>query len=364
MTRRPPPLLFPRLPVAPDKGRHMKHRTFTSPYEALVRDKNSPFSSFIVGFLAAKTLAPKSKVDYGRYLRDFDEFTGHVNLETALTLDNAARWIDQLRPRGLFAAHNAAMYLKSFAAWIAKSRYIVIPGGGSLVAGLEAPKTPQSHRQAFTDDQLEAIFTVLCERPNRDRIRATAYVRLLVSAGIRRNEARQLALKDVHLERDPKRQSLVRVRAATSKGMKERITRLDPDAVRALDEYINGPTQPRPTYLGPKSKTEPLFLTEAGKAFSENGFGSWAGRISDDIERATGLKWSSHLMRHTWATNYNRGMQYTGNNVYDLKREGGWADLKIPLTYTHDRPEEELLSMVTPIEALRERRVIHKSQAN
>jgi hypothetical protein len=49
-------------------------------------------------------------------------------------------------------------------------------------------------------------------------------------------------------------------------------------------------------------------------------------------------------------------MQYTGNNVYDLKREGGWADLNIPLRYTHDRPEEELLAMPTPMDALRERR--------
>jgi hypothetical protein len=49
-------------------------------------------------------------------------------------------------------------------------------------------------------------------------------------------------------------------------------------------------------------------------------------------------------------------MQFTGNNVYDLKREGGWADLAIPLTYTHERPEAELLATPTPIDEIRKRR--------
>jgi integrase len=252
------------------------------------------------------------------------------------------------------------MYLKSLASWVAKTKQVIIPGGGSVLAGLEPPKKPESQRQAFTDDQLDRIWVALAERPNRDRIRAIAYVRLLNGGGVRRNEGRQVAIRDVHLETDPRRSSSIRVRAFTSKGNRERITRLDPEAVAAVEEYISI----RPNYAGPKNKPEPLFLTEEGKPFTENGFGSWAGRIADDIDKAIGFRrmkgekhfWSSHLMRHTWATNYNRGMQFTGNNVYDLKREGGWRDLAIPLTYTHDRPEEELLMMPTPGAALRERR--------
>ena len=137
--------------------------------------------------------------------------------------------------------------------------------------------------------------------------------------------------------------------------MKDRVTRIGAEAVRAISMYV---TDARPTYDGPKGKPEPLFLRVDGRPFTANGFGTWAGRLWDDIERATGLKGSSHLLRHTWATNYNRGMQYTGNNVYDLKREGGWADLTIPLTYIHDRPEEELIGMPTPIDEVRKRRKV------
>jgi site-specific recombinase XerD len=322
-----------------------------------MRDEHTRFSTMIDGFLAAKRLAPKSKKDYGRYLREFDSFTGHATLGAALTLDNASQFIATITPRGVHAAHNAAMYLKSFATWIAKSKYIVIPGGGSLLAGLEAPSTPKSTRQALTDEQMDLIFAILEQRPNQERARALAYMALLVSAGLRKNEARQLALEDVHLDTQ-RGVGNVRVRAHTSKGLKERVSRFGSQAVRYLDQYIE---DDRPTYAGPKNKPAPLFLTATGEPFTENGFGTWAARIWDDIEKASKsaghpLHGYSHLLRHTWATNYNRGMQYTGNNVYDLKREGGWADLNIPLRYTHDRPEAELLEMPTPMDALRERR--------
>lgn len=330
-------------------------RSFPASYQpppvSIVLDRHSRFDDVINGFLAAKTLAPKSRKDYGRYLREFDDFSGRTSLEDALTLDLTAQWIESIRPRGLHAAHNAACYIKSLASWVAKSRTIVIPGGGSLLAGLEAPTTPKSQRQAFSDDQMDMIVAAMECRPNQDRSRALAFIHLLSATGIRRNEARQVALKDVHFDTQ-NGSGIVRVRASTSKGMKERVTRLSEDAVRAIYAYIEND---RPKYDGPREKPEPLFLTVTGEPFKENGWGTWAGRIWDDIEKATGIKGSSHLLRHTWATNYNRGMQFTGNNVYDLKREGGWADLNIPLTYTHDRPEAELLAMPTPIDELRKR---------
>lgn len=340
-------------------------RTFTTRYDhigamevEIVRDKGAPFSSFIAAYLVAKTLAPHSKRDYERYLQRYDEFTGRVSLEEALTLDRAAPFIEHMRGSGIFAAHNACMVLKSFASWIAKSRYIQIPGGGSLLAGLEAPTTPRGRRTAFTDAQMDAIWKEMSDWPDRQRVRATTLLKFLAATGMRRNEARQVLIRDLEIDFKTGR-GAVRVRAATSKGMKQRLTRLDPEAIKWIDLYLNAPqhVSRRPEYRGPRNEPEPLFLTEAGKAFTEFGWSTFCDKIWKEIHKATGIKGSSHLMRHTWATNYNRGMQFTGNNVYDLKREGGWSDLTIPLTYTHDRPEAELLEMPTPMEALRQRRV-------
>ena len=54
-----------------------------------MRDSKSPLTGFIPAFLATKELAPKSISDYGRLLKEFDTFTGHIDLESALTTANA-----------------------------------------------------------------------------------------------------------------------------------------------------------------------------------------------------------------------------------------------------------------------------------
>lgn len=56
-----------------------------------MRDARSTFASFIERFLAAKQLSVKSRIDYARYLHDFDVFTGETSLEAALTYDNATK---------------------------------------------------------------------------------------------------------------------------------------------------------------------------------------------------------------------------------------------------------------------------------
>lgn len=317
---------------------------------ALVRDKTSPTLLFIEGFLVAKNLAPKSVRDYRRYLLEFDHFTGCVSLEEALDLDKAAAWVASLRDRGASTAHNGATYLKSFASWIKKNRYIDIPGGGSVLAGLEAPKVPQTRRQAFTDAQMDQIWQAIELMPNRDRARSRAYVKLLFATGLRRNEARQLALKDLHFDGN---RSWVHVQALTSKGQKERRIRLDQSVLGDLERYIS---DARPEYTGTPNKTEPLFLTRDGKPFTEYGFSTWCDRIWDSIERDTGIHGFSHLLRHTWATNFHRASKLTGSTLYDLQAQGGWADLTIVKRYAHERPFEEFLDMPTHVSLLRQMR--------
>lgn len=336
--------------------------TFTSqkrsdPGVWLMRDAKSPLSDHIDGFLAAKRLATKSRRDYGRYLREFDRFTGNTSLEAALNIDNASRWLEQVRTRGIFAGHNAAMYLKSFANWAKKQNYVALPGGLSMLAGLEAPGVPKGNRNAISDESLDAIWGVLAERPNRDRVRAVAYIWLLLATGMRRNEARQVALKDLHLDIDGEK-SWAHVRWQTSKGSKERRVRLDRSAVGPIHQYIH---EARPTYAGPKNRPEPLFLTEAGKPFTENGFGTWCDRIFDDIEMATSIRISSHWFRHTWATQFNRASRFTGLTAKDLMAEGGWSDIKIADRYMHERPWEEMIEVPSAYSLLRKDKMMRNS---
>jgi site-specific recombinase XerD len=312
----------------------------------------SPFADAIPVFMQAKRLSPMTQRDYSRYLREFDDFMDHDSLEGSLTLDNVAEFVTERRQRGPFAAHNATMALKSFAKWASKAKLVTVQGGTSILAGLEAPHTPKSTRTAFTDKQLGRIFIAIENREGADRLRARAYMWLLFACGLRKNEARQLALADLHLDPSTNR-SWVHVRAHTSKGQKERRVRIDRLAVPAILDYIKGD---RPEFAGDEGDVDTLFLTESGKPFKYNGFSTWADRIFTDIEEATGIHGSSHIWRHTWATMFHRASTFTGQTVYDLMRQGGWADEHIPLTYTHERPLEEMLDMPSHLSAMAERK--------
>jgi uncharacterized protein (TIGR02391 family) len=175
---------------------------------------------------------------------------------------------------------------------VAESRYLVGPGESSVLARLRVPKTPEANRQALSALQLDEIWAALSKRPKRERYRAIAYVRLLEGTGLKRNAARTLLLSDLHIDTTGNRGWIT----VTSKGIKQRKS-LDRKTVAPILEYL---ANERPKYEG--KAREPLFLTEAGEPFTENGFGSWTSRIADDLERLTpsGIKWSSELMRETW----------------------------------------------------------------
>jgi integrase len=145
------------------------------------RDAGLPFAEFIEPFIAARGLAPKSRDDYARYLRFFDEFTGHTDLRTALTLENGRGFRERLKERGRTRtpSRNGTMYLKSLASWVAETGTLARPDGGSILDPLKAPKTPRTKRQALTEEDLDAIWAVLAVRPKRERYRAIALVRLL-----------------------------------------------------------------------------------------------------------------------------------------------------------------------------------------
>lgn len=258
-----------------------------------MRDARSTFASFIDRFLAARQLAVKSRVDYARYLHDFDVFTGETSLEAALTLDNATRWKEHLMARGVDASRNGVAYLKSLAGWLFDSRYLVGPGETSVLMRLRPPPAPSRRRRALSASELNTVWAALAERPKRERYRAIAYARLLDATGMRRDQARQLLRADVHLDATG-RGGWLMVADKTSGAMQRR--HFDRETAAAIRDYVDSEERPKYTSKGRES----LFITEDGDGFTENGFGSWLSRVADDIRRTTGIKWSSEAMRETW----------------------------------------------------------------
>jgi uncharacterized protein (TIGR02391 family) len=261
-----------------------------------MRDAGSPFAAFIEPFLAGRGLLPKSRGDYSRYLRFFDEFTGRTDLRTALTMENGRGFRERLKERGRShtASRNGTMYLKSLASWLAETGTLTTSDGGSVLARLKAPRTPKSNREALSEPDLEAIWVLLADRPKRERYRAIALVRLLRATGLGRSGIASLLFKDVEFDANGTAGWITTRTTRSGKTGGQRI-RLDAETGAAILQYFE---EERPQYEG--RPPEPLFINERGHRFTLNGFGSWINRIGEDIEKATGIKWSPGVMRLTW----------------------------------------------------------------
>ena len=255
-----------------------------------MRHPDMPLASFIGPFLTSLD-SPKSRSDYSRYLREFDSFTGEITLRTALTLQNGTLFRERLKERGLSAARNGTMYLKSFASWLAENGTLPSADGGSVLARLKAPPVPKSSRAPLSEQDLEAIWAVLRVRPKRERYRAIAFVRVVLATGLRRSIVAAIRHDDVTFDTNGGGGWLT---VRSGKSVKGPPLRLDADTAAAVLQYIE---EERPQHTG--RPPHPLFLTEKGRVFTDNGFGAWVKRIATDIERATGIKWTTGLMRLT-----------------------------------------------------------------
>ena len=90
----------------------------------------------------------------------------------------------------------------------------------------------------------------------------------------------------------------------------------------------------------------PLFVNRSGEAFTIDSFGKVFQRLRDE----SGIKnFSAHVLRHTWATDF---MREPGNDLLDLKRQGGWAKFEMVERYSHATPPRDRTSLPNPLARL------------
>lgn len=266
-----------------------------------MRDVKS-LSSLIARFLAegesSGRLKPKSIRDYSARLREFDAFTGHTDLDSAVTMQNAKAWQKEKRAGGPSAEIVATMYLKSFASWLCDSEYRCGPEEKSVLVHLRAPKAKKRVRYPYTEQQLDAIWAALSSGPGPHF--STALLRILLATGILKQQARVLLKKDFHVDaRGRGGQITIREQPHTDVGARK--LRLDPETVTAVKTYLTV----RPTYNRKKGGgLEPLLLSRNGLAYSEWGFSTVTDRIKERIQEETGIPWTAEDMRFT--SNYER----------------------------------------------------------
>ena len=160
----------------------------------------------------------------------------------------------------------------------------------------------------------------------------------MAGTGLRLNEARQLRISDLNFGA-----SQVTVRAMTSKRKKTRVVDFHSAVAREMERHLRTRHN--------VSDTDPLFPTDEGKFFTVDGFGKLFARI----RKKSGLRrFHAHLLRHTWATNYNRSR--TGS-TFDLQVEGGWTTARMVDRYCKVRPLDERRRAPSPFTAPRAARL-------
>ncbi|MBI5506265.1 MAG: site-specific tyrosine recombinase XerD [Deltaproteobacteria bacterium] len=147
-------------------------------------------------------------------------------------------------------------------------------------------------------------------------LRDRAMLELLYGCGLRVSELVGLTAAELHLEQG--------YLAVVGKGSKERAVPVGRAAQEALREYLE---RGRPA-LDPLGRARALFLSQAGKRLSRQGFWKRLRGLAD----AAGLeRVSPHVLRHSFATHLLEG----GADLRSVQLLLGHADITTTQIYTH-----------------------------
>jgi len=220
---------------------------------------------------------------------------------------------DKYPAGSVLRARAAVRSLKRLASWLAEEGSYVGRDGQSALRRIKMPKEPQDVRQPLSDDQLEAVRSAAGNAGSRDY----TMVVLAAGTGLRRGELRLLKIGSVDLIA-----RRLKVIAATSKVRRPRCVDFHDSIARDVDRYLR--TKPI------VREDDVLFPADHGDAFTIDGI----GKLFDRISAKAGVRFSVHILRHTWATN----CRLNGMDLLTLKEQGGWTRWEMVERYAHIVP--------------------------
>jgi site-specific recombinase XerD len=227
--------------------------------------------------------------------------------------------------------------LRSIAEYLAQLR-IHGTNGESILRHVRMPRVKENHRRNLTDAEMWKVIE--CSSEGGQGGRDHAIVVTLLGTGVRREELISLRLGDLDAQ-----QRLLRIRATTSKSVHARDIAMPVEVVKDLDHYIFD------VRLGTRDDDAPIFTNRYGNALT----GTAIRRLFDRLKVRTGIPdLCAHMLRHTWATNYNRSR--TGS-TFDLQMEGGWTTARMVDRYCKVRPLDERRRAPSPFTAPRAARI-------
>ena len=210
--------------------------------------------------------------------------------------------------------------LNVFFAWCLKQGYV----SENPFDGMEKPRLEKKLPRRLTRAEAERLLATCQNMRYRDgfqRARSHAIIALMLYAGLRRAEVLNLERAHVDLQA-----GLLRV--VHGKGGKDRNLPINENLTPILETYLK--------VRDVDGIYNPYFFVsvQPGKPFSERGI----RRLFDKLKAHTGLDFSPHALRHTFATLMLEG----GCDIYSLSRLMGHS--KITTTTIYLAASSELLA--------------------
>jgi len=214
--------------------------------------------------------------------------------------------------------------LRVFFRWCIKEGHL----SANPIDGLEIPKVESRLPVKLTKQDALKLLETISNYPYDNpflRYRNHAIFSTFIFAGLRKDELLQLKLSDVDIEN-------LTIFVRQGKGKKDRIVPMSYTLALSLKWYLE--------YRKKLNKTCPEFFASQNRnvGITEAGIKLMVAQI----RLASGIKFSSHKLRHTFATLMLEG----GCDIYSLSKMMGHSDIKTTTIYLY-ASVEHLRSQMT-----------------
>ncbi len=272
--------------------------------------------------------------DYSNYIRGYSKDTIRRYRSTVKMLENRlhvhnvedctnerirsffynGRVENRWAPNSFITFHKS---LAVFFRWCVEQKYIP----SNPTDDIEMPKTEKKLPPKLSKQEALRLLEIVYNYPYPYkflRYRNHAIFAMFIFAGLRKNELLHLRMMDVDLVN-------LSIFIHLGKGSKDRIVPMSTTLAGILRKYLEERTRLK--------KTCPEFFVSLNRdlGFTDTGM----KRLVELLRRKTGIKFSVHKLRHTFATLMLEG----GCDIYSLSRMLGHSDIKTTTIYLAASPE-------------------------
>ncbi len=221
------------------------------------------------------------------------------------------KYIDN-RGLSISTVGNYFRHLKSFVHWLEEYDYLKEKG---LYRKIKLPRMPKKNIKIYSDIEIKQIYECVHTESNWLTVRNKLIISLMLDSGLRQNEVCMIKNLDIDFVNE-----MINVHG---KGNKDRFVPIGKHTLRYMKEY---------SLICPFDN-EYLLVNRRGDRLTNNAVKLFVSKIKDCL----GFEFSSHKLRHNFATNYllDHYEKYGYFDTYTLMILLGHEDIVTTDRYVH-----------------------------